>query len=147
MRFSNFHAFSSLVQRSISSCSTPQSSGNSAKYVLPPKVTTKSDKCPKTGLAEMPEKPSEPPHLRPMLSLESGTGLRSSLLASSNATKVSLIAAESISNSVPYDCCSKNRMGLSNLEELRLLISFIKSVNCVFWQPKLKTVMPVTLAL
>ena len=72
----NFPATALLVQREISSCSTPFSSGNSDSTALPPRATNMSEACPRAGLAEMPEKPSEPPHSRPSINLLRGAGSR-----------------------------------------------------------------------
>jgi len=50
-------------------------SGNSERMVIPPSVTTKSETYPSTGLAEIPEKPSEPPHSNPRINLLKGAAL------------------------------------------------------------------------
>ena len=56
--------------------SAPNISGTSVRTVVPPCETRKSEKTPRSGLAVMPEKPSEPPHLRPTRSFDSGTSVR-----------------------------------------------------------------------
>src|SRR5688500_14382136 len=61
----------------INSCSTPHNSGNSDNMLLPPSATNKSDACPIAGFAEIPEKPSEPPHFNPTTNLLKGAGFRS----------------------------------------------------------------------
>src|SRR6266567_3794914 len=60
----------------MSSCSTPHNSGNSERIVLPPRAASKSAVRPIAGFAEMPEKPSDPPHFSPTLNAESGAGER-----------------------------------------------------------------------
>jgi len=55
--------------------------GNSERIVRPPSVVDKSARWPIAGFAEIPEKPSEPPHLRPTVSEESGAGVLESLFA------------------------------------------------------------------
>ena len=70
------------------SCSTPQSSGNSAIITVPPNPTTKSAVCPMAGLAEIPENPSEPPHLTPTRKADKGAGLRVCLLISTRPLNV-----------------------------------------------------------
>src|SRR5690606_14935668 len=119
--FSNLAAFSSVTQRLINSCSTPCNSGNSANKVCPPIDTTRSLRCPRTGFAEIPENPSEPPHFRPTESLESGAGCRSCLFISTSPRKVSRIAFDIREYSVPCWCSNKYK-GLLNLGS-RLRIS------------------------
>src|SRR5690606_12621398 len=97
------------------SCSTPHSSGNSDKMAVPPKAAKISDTAPKVGLAEIPEKPSEPPHSKPTLKLDKGAGFRSILLAFLMASKDSFTIADNISSTVPICCCSKIRTGLFRL--------------------------------
>src|SRR5690606_41632634 len=76
--------------------------------------TTRSLRCPRTGFAEMPENPSEPPHFRPTESLESGAGRRSCLFISTSPRKVSRIAFDIREYSVPCWCSNKYK-GLLNL--------------------------------
>ena len=71
----NFFAFSSLIHRSTSSCSTPLNSGNSERIAPPPSLISLSVVAPKVGFAEIPENPSDPPHSNPMVSLERGNFL------------------------------------------------------------------------
>ena len=65
----NFFAFSSLIHRSTSSCSTPLNSGNSESIAPPPSLISLSVVAPKVGFAEIPENPSDPPHLIQWLAL------------------------------------------------------------------------------
>ena len=58
------------------SCSTPHNSGNSAIITVPPNPTTRSAVCPMAGFADIPEKPSDPPHFTPTRSADKGAGLR-----------------------------------------------------------------------
>src|SRR5690606_17249332 len=109
----NFSAVGSSTQRSLNSCSTPHNSGNSESITEPPKLTSISDKYPNAGFAEIPEKPSEPPHSKPMHNLSNPASLRSNLLASTKPVKVDLIAFCINSCSVPSNCCSKTKSGLS----------------------------------
>src|SRR5680860_1467514 len=67
----NFSAVASSAQRFTSSCSTPHSSGNSERIGEPPRADSRSEAYPREGFAEIPEKPSEPPHSRPSFILES----------------------------------------------------------------------------
>lgn len=97
------------------SCSTPHSSGNSDRMAVPFKAANKSETAPKVGLADIPEKPSDPPHSKPTRSLDNGAGLRSALLAFLMASKDSLTMADNISSTVPICCCSKIRTGLFRL--------------------------------
>ena len=46
-------------------CSAPQNSGTSVMSTVPPLRTSRSAARPSAGLAERPEKPSEPPHFTP----------------------------------------------------------------------------------
>ena len=56
----------SLVrQRFIRMVSAPNISGTSVSTLVPPCATRKSENMPSSGLAVMPEKPSEPPHFKP----------------------------------------------------------------------------------
>ncbi len=48
-------------------CSAPQNSGTSVMSTVPPDRTSRSAARPRAGLAESPEKPSEPPHFTPMI--------------------------------------------------------------------------------
>ena len=68
----NFFAFLISTHRSTSSCSTPLNSGNSERIALPPSATNLSIVAPRVGLAEIPEKPSEPPHSSPIVSFDKG---------------------------------------------------------------------------
>src|SRR5680860_601336 len=70
----NFSAVASSAQRFTSSCSTPHSSGNSERIGEPPRADSRSEAYPREGFAEIPEKPSEPPHSRPSFILDSGAG-------------------------------------------------------------------------
>src|SRR4030095_13807732 len=90
-----------FVLRSIKDCSTPHSSGNSERIVRPPNTVTKSETCPTAGFAEMPENPSEPPHLSPTHRLDNGVGARCSLSALTSPRNVALQASESMLNSEP----------------------------------------------
>ena len=58
-----------------------------------------SETNPKTGLAEIPEKPSEPPHSNPKVSLLMDAGLRLILFASIRPTNVFLIHSAKYSSS------------------------------------------------
>src|ERR1700751_5663368 len=65
-------ATSLLVLRFTNSCSTPHSSGNSERIVRPPRAARISDVWPMAGFAEIPEKPSDPPHFSQMHKPERG---------------------------------------------------------------------------
>ena len=65
----NLFETSSLTQRLISSCSTPQSSGNSERIAVPPSAMRRSAAWPIAGFAERPENPSEPPRLETKIEL------------------------------------------------------------------------------
>src|SRR5688572_8392651 len=140
----NFLAVCSSEDRSISSCSTPQSSGNSASNTLPPSATSRSAQYPTAGLAEIPLKPSLPPHLTPSVSLSNDAGVLCCLLASVSPSKVFLIASLISCSSLCDCCCSKMNRGLSK-EGCSFLRSSKKSFTCKFWQPRLNTVTPATL--
>ena len=73
----------SSTQRFMSNCSAPNISGTSVSTALPPSAITRSDSAPTTGLAVMPEYPSEPPHFRPITSLPASTGVRRACAACS----------------------------------------------------------------
>jgi len=53
--------------RSIRIVSAPNISGTSVSTVVPPCAISQSENSPTSGLAVMPEKPSEPPHFKPTL--------------------------------------------------------------------------------
>ena len=86
MRLTVLPNISSLAQRAIRIVSAPNISGTSVRTVVPSWETIQSEKRPSRGFAVMPEKPSEPPHLRPTLSSETGI---SSLLSSAQASAIS----------------------------------------------------------
>ena len=111
MRELNFTAFFVSTHRLINSCSTPLSSGNSDKIVVPPSPTIKSETYPKVGFAEIPEKPSEPPHSKPIINLLNEAGFRTILLASINPINVFLTAAAKNSFSELLCCCSRMYTG------------------------------------
>src|SRR5437899_173706 len=91
MSLTNRSATSIRMQRSINSCSTPHSSGHSARIPLPPSTTSRSAVCPMAGFAECPEQPSEPPHFTPSVRVDNGAGFRSALSASTQPRNVSAI--------------------------------------------------------
>jgi len=70
-------------QRFIRMVSAPNISGTSVSTEVPPCAIRKSLNIPNNGLAVIPEKPSEPPHLRPTRNSLKGTSVRTSLLATS----------------------------------------------------------------
>src|SRR5260370_12734626 len=88
-----------FTDRLIRSCSTPQSSGNSARIVRAPSETSRSDVWPIAGFAERPEKPSDPPHFNPTQRCDKSTGSRLAELASTNPSNVAAIPLETISYS------------------------------------------------
>src|ERR1700752_784663 len=96
------------------------------------------------GLAEMPEKPSEPPHLSPTESCDNGAASRLHLSASTSPRKVCRIASDSMVNSSPLFCCSKMKRGLEKWGSL-FFTSSRSTETCAFWQPRLSTVAPATL--
>ena len=53
--------------RFIRMVSAPNISGTSVSTVVPPCAISQSEKSPTSGLAVIPEKPSEPPHFKPTL--------------------------------------------------------------------------------
>src|SRR5688572_5387051 len=88
MRRTNLSASAGVVQRSQRDCSTPQSSGNSERTGAPPRAARRSAVWPMAGLAEMPEKPSEPPHSTPTMRSEMGQAWRVWSLAWATVVKV-----------------------------------------------------------
>ncbi|MNS56805.1 hypothetical protein D3C72_896770 [compost metagenome] len=94
----------SSIQRFTNSCSTPHNSGNSERIVVPPKATKWSDNTPNVGFAEIPEKPSDPPHSKPILSLDNGAGCLLISFAFLIASKVSFTTLLNIVSIVPIDC-------------------------------------------
>ena len=62
-------------------CSAPQNSGTSVISTVPPCRISSSAARPRAGLAESPEKPSDPPHLTPIDSALIGAGVRVIALA------------------------------------------------------------------
>ena len=63
-------------QRSMRIVSAPNISGTSVSSVVPPWRASRSLVAPSSGFAVMPERPSLPPHLRPMTSSLAGTVCR-----------------------------------------------------------------------
>ena len=59
---------SGVAQRFMRSVSAPNISGTSVRMVVPPLLTSKSENAPTTGLAVIPDNPSDPPHFMPMTS-------------------------------------------------------------------------------
>ena len=116
-------ASSGLTQRSIRSCSDPSNSGNSARSVVPPSALSRSEVCPMPGFAEIPEKPSEPPHLSPTESADNGAAARVARLASMRPANVSRIAAPISASSVPIRCCSNTNSGFANAGSRRAISS------------------------
>ena len=57
-------------------CSAPQNSGTSVIKTVPPERISMSAARPSEGFAEIPEKPSDPPHSNPIHNLLSGAGIR-----------------------------------------------------------------------
>ena len=86
--------------------------------VVPPSPTNKSETYPKVGFAEIPEKPSEPPHSKPITNLHSEAGFRTILLASINPINVFLTAAAKNSFSELLCCCSKMNTGFLLLGDI-----------------------------
>ena len=115
----------------INSCSTPHNSGNSASKTVPPNPTSKSAQYPTAGFAEIPLKPSLPPHFTPKHNLSKLAGALFCLFASTKPLNVACIAEVIISGSLKDFCCSKMKSGLLKFG-LRSLISFSKSDNCRF---------------
>ena len=70
-----------------------------------------SETCPKVGLADNPENPSEPPHSNPITNFDRGAGLRSVLFASIKPTKVCFTASAIKSRSDLLCCCSRIKTG------------------------------------
>src|SRR5258708_40026391 len=97
-----------FTERLIRCCSTPQSSGNSARIVRAPSETSRSDVWPIAGFAERPEKPSDPPHFNPTQRGDKSTGSRLAELASTNPSNVAAIALETMTNLELLLVCSKN---------------------------------------
>ena len=76
MRSTALQKVASSLQRSIRMVSAPNISGTSVSSVVPPWRASRSDVQPSSGLAVMPDRPSLPPHLRPMTSSEASTVCR-----------------------------------------------------------------------
>ena len=112
MSFKNFSPFSSSIHLFTNSCSTPHSSGNSDKIAVPFKAANKSETAPKVGFADIPEKPSEPPHSKPIFNFDKDAGLRSIVFAFFIPSNDSFTIADSISSTFPIFCCSNIRIGL-----------------------------------
>ena len=68
--------------RRIRMCSAPITSVVSPKIAVPPAATTRSNIAPIAGLPATPEVGSDPPHLTPSVSSETGQGSRRSREAS-----------------------------------------------------------------
>ena len=95
-----------MRQRFIKSVSAPNISGTSVSSVEPPRAASQSEKRPTSGLAVRPEKPSDPPHLRPTTSSETGTSTRSFGRAASS----SAMSSSPRAYSSPGSCARMKRM-------------------------------------
>ena len=73
--------------------SAPNISGTSVSMVLPPMDVSMSENTPMVGFAVMPDRPSEPPHLRPTTSWSAGQGTRLSARMFSASASMSAMAA------------------------------------------------------
>ena len=85
--------------------------------------------CPIAGFAEMPEKPSDPPHFSPTHKFDSGAGVRLALFASTSPKKVCRMVSSIIADSEPLFCCSKMNKGFSKFGD-RFRISFLRISIC-----------------
>ena len=90
----------------IKRCSAPNISGTSVKTQLATYVISLSETEPTSGFAVMPDKPSEPPHFKPTISFETGTGVLSKVAAYAFNSSI-ILTPSSISSS--ESCVFKKR--------------------------------------
>ena len=90
----------SFTQRFISTCSAPNISGTSVRIPVPPIAVSSLQNLPTSGLAVIPESPSDPPHLKPTISLDIGTAsLLSPFMVSASSERRRFPSATSSSDS------------------------------------------------
>ena len=86
--------------------SAPNISGTSVSTVAAPCATSASESLPRSGLAVMPEKPSDPPHFSPMRSMLSGRSVGWSH-AATDCSSASIVMPSQYSSST--FCASRKR--------------------------------------
>lgn len=125
----------SSAQRRNSTPSAPNISGTSASRAVPPMATSRSAMRPTSGLAVMPDRPSEPPHLRPTTSSLTGMLHRTSLAAWPMSRRSRTLPASSSSGT---DWHSRNAIRSGSQSPS----SFFSSPMLLFSQPRPSTSTP-----
>ncbi len=119
-RSSSFRPTSGVTARRVSMNSTPWISGVSDRIAVPPWRTRMSIAAPSAGLAVMPEKPSEPPHSRPIFRWLALTGSRLTALAAGSISSIAAMPAAMVARVPPVSCMTSVRTFGARLQALRL---------------------------